>query len=336
MVKNLILSGVSSKKYNGVIKISLENKTVKTNLNLPNKEYTLVVKTDEIRVFYPLLSGETYKVDCNLDGNITVLIADGKEGLLYGSQGERIKGYVLLSEYRKAYDKIKVSRLVKIDESVQNDEKTIKTENSYTESEPQIKDIKNDDTNKENEKSSQNDEIISDTPIQKENEKDSENMLDEAVEKGCKEIDLDLNSVSNAVEEKDVDVKTLKKKVDESKEINDEIVYKGDNFYCAVRSQLDEIFVCYPEESKLKTLVKDSKWARIDYENGYYVVGVISENDEVKYICYGIPGIYVVKPPAEVKDIARWLPLDINKPRDEGYWLTYQDAKTGKTLTNDI
>ena len=143
-------------------------------------------------------------------------------------------------------------------------------------------------------------------------------------------------------EEQSVETKSTKKQnknaeaFDEEAQYFDEnLIYKGDNFYMAIHSQIDEIFVCYPEEPSLKALIPDSNWVKVEYaKNEYYVVGIIKENDEVKYICYGVPSRYDVKPPVEVKDIAKWLPLDINEPRGKGYWLIYQDGKNGKTLTD--
>lgn len=365
MIKNLILSGVNSKKYNGVIKMNEGAGLVKTNLNLPHKEYSLVIKTDEISVYYPLKSGETYKVDCDLTKSVTVLIAEGKEGVLYGSQGDKLKGFVLLSEYIKAFDKgLKPKNLVTISEDI-ND---VKGDGLLVESVKNESEIKPDNAtcnrvstmgNSENESECEGENGLKEEgeiegekaeeiggktheigeKSDKNHVKNAEKTLEN--EENCKGFDEKLRKEAErrsaereGKRDKEGDgLKTLKKKAEEK---ISEVTYKGDNFYLAVRTQIDEIFVCYPEESKLKTLVKNSKWARIDYENGYYVVGVISENDDVKYICYGIPGVHHVKPPVEVKDVARWLPLDENKPQGEGYWLTYQDAKSGKTLPNDI
>lgn len=114
---------------------------------------------------------------------------------------------------------------------------------------------------------------------------------------------------------------------------DENLAYKGDNFYMAIHNQIDEMFVCYPEETILNQIVQDSKWVRIEYKKGeYYVLGIVRDDGEVKYICYGIPSMYSIKPPEEVRDIAKWLPLNINEPRGEGYWIIFQDGKNGKTL----
>ena len=64
----------------------------------------------------------------------------------------------------------------------------------------------------------------------------------------------------------------------------------------------------------------------------YYVVGLMYENGEIKYVCYGIPSIYGDEPPKELKGFAQWLPIDNTKSDGFGYWITYQDAETGENV----
>ena len=110
----------------------------------------------------------------------------------------------------------------------------------------------------------------------------------------------------------------------------DNIRFDGNNFYLSVKPQLDEIFVCYPEEDMLNNLVPNSRWVRINTSDGYYVVGLVLDGDSVSYICYGVPSTDRCAPPQEIADFAVWLSLGGNDGR--GYWLIYQDALTGKCL----
>ena len=64
----------------------------------------------------------------------------------------------------------------------------------------------------------------------------------------------------------------------------------------------------------------------------YYVVGLMYENGEIKYVCYGIPSVYGDEPPKELKGFAQWLPIDSTKSDGFGYWITYQDAETGENV----
>lgn len=118
--------------------------------------------------------------------------------------------------------------------------------------------------------------------------------------------------------------------------INEGITYDGENFYIAVKPQLDEMFECYPAESRLNELIANSSWVRVDCDNEYYVVGLIMDNNnKPEFICYGIPGVFAVKPPDEISDVCEWFPLSLDNKFGDGYWLIYQDAKSGKCLRNE-
>ena len=84
----------------------------------------------------------------------------------------------------------------------------------------------------------------------------------------------------------------------------------------------------------LSQIIPFSKWVKIDNEESgdYYVLGLIYEDDSVKYICYGVPAMYSNEPPKELKDCAQWLPIDSTKEKEYGYWITYQDAASGDNV----
>lgn len=117
------------------------------------------------------------------------------------------------------------------------------------------------------------------------------------------------------------------------KQIDDEVkpvLEEGDDFLSLIGEQIDELFGRYPLYDRLSELIENSKWIKVDYENNgkEYILGLISENDEVKYICYGVPGTYENNPPLEIMPYSQWLMVD----EDEGYWVMYQDAKTGDSV----
>ena len=113
---------------------------------------------------------------------------------------------------------------------------------------------------------------------------------------------------------------------------------KNGKFYAAIKSQLDELFENYPKEEYLCAKLTGTDWVKVDYDNDgrYYTVGIITEEDAVKYICYGVPGKYAKMPPPELKGFCQWLPFDVEKPDGEGYWMMYQDAENGKSVTLEI
>ncbi len=110
--------------------------------------------------------------------------------------------------------------------------------------------------------------------------------------------------------------------------------YDGNNFYYAVKPQIDEMFVCYPEEEILVSTVPNSKWVRVDAEDGYYVVGLLYDENEPSFICYGVPQIKSdapVKAPPELQNMCVWLPVNVSESVS-GYWIIYQSAKTGEII----
>lgn len=115
-------------------------------------------------------------------------------------------------------------------------------------------------------------------------------------------------------------------------------VRQEEKFIEQIQDQLQILFNQYPEEDVLTKIFPNSKWVKIDYEdNGqYYVLGVIYENDIIKYVCYGIPGEYSQNPPEELKGFSKWLPIDTQNPNGFGYWISYQDAESGDNIEMNI
>lgn len=129
---------------------------------------------------------------------------------------------------------------------------------------------------------------------------------------------------AKAAGEADVNVRSV---------LEEGVTYDGTNFFLAVKPQLDEMFVRYPAEERLNTIVPNSKWVRVDTEDGdYYVLGVLYDLSTPIFICYGIPGIRTVAPPREIADVCVWLPLSSDKPDGNGFWIIYQSAENGKCV----
>lgn len=136
-----------------------------------------------------------------------------------------------------------------------------------------------------------------------------------------------------------MDMSTNKSELFESSEeeienIIDKSIHTNHEFYNLISDQLDELFSRYPREENLEALIDGSKWCKIDsdIDGRYYVVGLIYEDDEVKYICYGVPGNYEIEPPSELKNYSQWLPTDLTSPYSVGYWVMYQDSDTGENV----
>ncbi len=109
---------------------------------------------------------------------------------------------------------------------------------------------------------------------------------------------------------------------------------RSSKFYDEMKMQIDSLFESNPSEDYLMDLLPNSKWVKVNIDdNGdYYVLGLIYDEDNLKYICYGVPGVYQKTPPRELSGYPVWFPLDENKPEGFGYWLSYQDADTGESV----
>ncbi len=141
--------------------------------------------------------------------------------------------------------------------------------------------------------------------------------------------DSSINGINNQTNKNPQEGNIQKKVLTNMSDINNETT-----FYDEIKEQIEILFEKYPEETFLNEIIPNSKWIKIDYEDdgNYFVIGLLYEDDCVSYICYGIPGEHTQKPPSEFSGLTQWLPLDPNKPDALGYWLTYQDSKTGENV----
>lgn len=177
------------------------------------------------------------------------------------------------------------------------------------------------------------------------NTKDIEKVLDDYQidyeEKEKKEIEKEIDKAMN----EDVSICTkgcdnceykkfyllhVRKMENEDNEIKD----KSNKFYDEMKEQIDSLFANNPSEDYLMELLPNSKWVKVNIDdNGdYYVLGLIYDEDKLKYICYGVPGVYQKYPPRELSGYPVWFPLDENKPEGFGYWLSYQDSDSGESV----
>ncbi len=109
-------------------------------------------------------------------------------------------------------------------------------------------------------------------------------------------------------------------------------------YYSEVSDQLKNLFDTCEKETVLEEIIPNSKWVKVDYANdgNYYVVGLIYEDDTLKFVCFGVPGYYASESPKELEGLCKWVPVDSSKPFEFGYWITYQDAKTGENVEVEI
>lgn len=106
---------------------------------------------------------------------------------------------------------------------------------------------------------------------------------------------------------------------------------RGENFYQNIRFRLEEIMTINPECRELEKIIPDSKWVKVYYdEDEYYVVGILTEDGEVTYLGYGVPGVEGIRPPKEAEELCDFLP--VSGGEEEGYWLMFQNSKNGELV----
>ena len=161
-----------------------------------------------------------------------------------------------------------------------------------------------------------------------------ENEIESLIQEELSELDTIINH-----EENSVGIEKKKENINQSEKDTIKEVIKQENeklegfneneFFELISEQIEDLFDNYPRVIELEELIPNSKWVKIDFENNSneYVLGLIYDGFDLKYICYGIPGDFNGTPPKQLGE-CQWLPLDSTNPKD-GYWVIYQDAITG-------
>lgn len=107
-------------------------------------------------------------------------------------------------------------------------------------------------------------------------------------------------------------------------------LFTGGTFYDRMKDEIDKVLSSYPCESELESMVENSRWVRISYGDGkFYVFGVIFGGQNAQYICYGVPSDNPLTPPSSLENCS-FIPS--NEDGNAGYWVMYQDAKTGASI----
>ena len=163
---------------------------------------------------------------------------------------------------------------------------------------------------------------------------DYDDQLKEEIEK---EIDKCIGDCENCEYKKFyfANVKTQSDMIGEEDEKKDN---NQTHFYAEIKEQIDSLFASNPTEEHLENIISNSKWVKVkvDEEGNYYVLGLIYEEETLKYICYGVPGVYQKNPPRQLSGYPIWVPLEEDKPQNFGYWLSYQDASNGDSVRATI
>ena len=134
-------------------------------------------------------------------------------------------------------------------------------------------------------------------------------------------------------------VKKTQEEMDEDSSKEDQETQNKDWFYDEVKDQIDALFSKYEREEALEEIIPNARFVRVNFEEGAesYIFGIIyDENKNPEYIVYGIPAVSSKKAPQQLEGYYQWLPLDPEKPEEDGYFLMYQDAKSGEHVKIEI
>ena len=104
------------------------------------------------------------------------------------------------------------------------------------------------------------------------------------------------------------------------------------SFYLEIKSQIDKLFRENKTEEYLQNIIPCSRWVKVNEGEYAYVLGLIYEENKLRYICYGVPGVYQESPPKNLCGFPVWVALDKEDDQGFGYWLSYQDAHTGQSV----
>lgn len=110
------------------------------------------------------------------------------------------------------------------------------------------------------------------------------------------------------------------------------------NFFDRIKLQIDKMMNTNPKEKVLNEIIPNSKFCKVEFDDktGYYVFGIIYNEDTPQYLCYGVPSKRDDPPPQELSEYYQWLPIDVENNESDGFYMMYQDAETGKTISVDI
>lgn len=144
------------------------------------------------------------------------------------------------------------------------------------------------------------------------------------------------HGVEDAALKKADEGKTAEKnvKTDVAEDEGDYFETESGKFFESVKGDIEAAFDLYETDEYLTDVIPDSRFVKVTGDKEFSF-GVIREAGEPKYVCYGIKGEYSKDPPEKLKGIASFVPKSIYDDSGDGYWVIFQDAKTGKCIRTD-
>ena len=107
----------------------------------------------------------------------------------------------------------------------------------------------------------------------------------------------------------------------------------GDGYYLSVKNELDELFQTYPKDTTLCGAFSSSEWIRVKgtAKQPQYLVGVLYEDGQAKYVCYALAAQDKDNPPDEIKNVCSFVPVSALSEHI-GFFIIFQSAASGECI----
>lgn len=298
--KNILLLNKSKlNNFKAILTIvSTNNKVdgVLTNYNIPNGNYYLGVAVNGKEVFNNKIQISNNAISFNLPN---VNNSDKVDVIVVTIENNEVKPIVWGTSFGEILNKNSL---------IQAFSNKLKNENRVCETENNSKSVY--------------------YSAQKENKLSEEEMFNTDI---TDEVEKTIeNEINNEQTENNINILSTSQK-----QVKTAFEDENETFFDLLKDQIEDIFKNYPHDKDLSNVIPNSVWASVDFENNgkIYVIGLIYEDDKVKYICYGVPSNFGDLNNEEIKQYAQWLPLKNNN--FEGYYIMYQDAISGEQIKVD-
>ncbi len=125
---------------------------------------------------------------------------------------------------------------------------------------------------------------------------------------------------------------TLSENVDDERILHP-FAKDSDGYYLAIKGEIDELFSKYPLDKTLLKAFPTGKFVRLRGSelSPTYLVGVLYEEEKVRYICYALKAEDKTAPPKELKNVCSFVPTKAYD-EEEGFFVIFQSATTGECI----
>jgi hypothetical protein len=111
----------------------------------------------------------------------------------------------------------------------------------------------------------------------------------------------------------------------------------ADGYYYSVKEEVDKLFKTYPKDKTLCEAFSQSAWVRVKgtAKDPLYLVGVLLNEDKVRYICYALAAEDRTAPPDEIKNVCAFVPTSVYDDT-KGFFVIFQSAASGECVRPEI